>query len=193
MLRECLQLHNIHQDKKAAPVLKNVQSILSELSADLSKMRLQIKIQKQELDQVQKLKESVLEITEMTRFAQNNLPPNLPKVKIKNPVIESVQPKQRVHAPVSLSPACPSIQELKNASASLFLPSIEYLNIQEFQAIPRYMKGRLKYDQVNDLIAQMNAAMEAKYRLMHSAKSKKISEAKFKRVQVMKSQENKAN
>lgn len=124
----------------------------------------------------------------------------------------SVQPKQRVHAPVSLSPACPSIQELKNASASLFLPSIEYLNIQEFQAIPRYiaiillrhrfaqshcvslryMKGRLKYDQVNDLIAQMNAAMEAKYRLMHSAKSKKISEAKFKRVQVMKSQENKA-
>jgi hypothetical protein len=53
------------------------------------------------------------------------------------------------------------------------------------------MKGRLQDSDVNGLISKFNEAIEAKYRMMHSAKAKKASEATRKRARELKDQENK--
>lgn len=54
----------------------------------------------------------------------------------------------------------------------------------------RYMKGRVKYEQVNAIVDSFNQAIEGKYRLLHTARSKK-SEAVKKQAHALKLQETK--
>ena len=45
-------------------------------------------------------------------------------------------------------------------------PRLAYLTVQEFQSVPKYMKGRFTYDMFNQIVDEYNSALEEKYEFM---------------------------
>lgn len=43
------------------------------------------------------------------------------------------------------------------------VPKVRHLTLDDFEKIPKYMKGRLNYDGVNTSIDEFNSALEARY------------------------------
>lgn len=72
---------------------------------------------------------------------------------------------------------------------NISIPVVEYITVDEFNDIPKYMKGRLTYEFLNKSVNDFNKTIASKYQLM-STHSSKYSEADLKRYQMYKSQEN---
>merc|ERR550534_1708706 len=68
-------------------------------------------------------------------------------------------------------------------------PKIRFLSLDEFASIPKYMKGRLGYDNVNSSIQEFNAALEARYAFLAKGFQAMASMALKKRYKEMKSNE----
>ena len=49
---------------------------------------------------------------------------------------------------------------------SVKVSSVEYLTVQEFDKIPKYMKGRLNYDSLTLAVKEFNQCLEAKYQFL---------------------------
>jgi len=69
------------------------------------------------------------------------------------------------------------------------VPKIRYLSLDDFASIPKYMKGRLTYDNLNTSIDEFNAALEARYEFLGRGFQAMASMALKKRYKEMKSQE----
>ena len=69
------------------------------------------------------------------------------------------------------------------------VPKIRFLSLDEFASIPKYMKGRLGYDNVNTSIQEFNAALEARYAFLAKGFQAMASMALKKRYKEMKSNE----
>merc|ERR1712083_189645 len=69
------------------------------------------------------------------------------------------------------------------------VPKIRYLSLDEFASIPKYMKGRLTYDNLNNSIDEFNAALEARYEFLGRGFQQRAGQALQKRYREMKSQE----
>lgn len=69
------------------------------------------------------------------------------------------------------------------------VPKIRYLSLDDFATIPKYMKGRLTYDNVNNSIDEFNAALEARYEFLGRGFQAMASMALKKRYKEMKHQE----
>jgi len=72
---------------------------------------------------------------------------------------------------------------------SNMVPKIRFLSLDEFASIPKYMKGRLGYDNVNTSIQEFNAALEARYAFLAKGFQAMASMALKKRYKEMKSNE----
>ncbi|XP_061679589.1 spindle and kinetochore-associated protein 1 isoform X2 [Syngnathoides biaculeatus] len=48
-----------------------------------------------------------------------------------------------------------------------YIREMEFITLTEFERIPRYMKGRLSYDQINKAVENINTAVVAKYNIFH--------------------------
>ena len=72
---------------------------------------------------------------------------------------------------------------------SNMVPKIRFLSLDEFASIPKYMKGRLGYDNVNTSIQELNAALEARYTFLAKGFQAMASMALKKRYKEMKSNE----
>lgn len=66
---------------------------------------------------------------------------------------------------------------------------MQLVTIQEFESVPKYMKGRFKYEQINKFVDEFNNALEGKYKLL-SIPRKELKPAQLKVWQKLKSQEN---
>ena len=64
------------------------------------------------------------------------------------------------------------------------VPKIRFLSLDEFASIPKYMKGRLGYDNVNTSIQEFNAALEARYAFLAKGFQAMASMALKKRYKV---------
>ena len=67
---------------------------------------------------------------------------------------------------------------------SNMVPKIRFLSLDEFASIPKYMKGRLGYDNVNTSIQEFNAALEARYAFLAKGFQAMASMALKKRYKV---------
>ncbi|RWS31672.1 spindle and kinetochore-associated protein 1-like protein [Leptotrombidium deliense] len=67
-------------------------------------------------------------------------------------------------------------------------PSVSFLTTDEFESIPKYMRGRVTYEMINGAVTDFNRAIADKYKLM-STHSSKYSEEELKKYQLYKSQE----
>ena len=69
------------------------------------------------------------------------------------------------------------------------VPKIRFLSLDEFASIPKYMKGRLGYDNVNTSIQEFNTALGARYAFLAKGFQAMASMALKKRYKEMKSTE----
>jgi len=69
------------------------------------------------------------------------------------------------------------------------VPKIRYLTLDEFASIPKYMKGRHTYDNINNSIDEFNAALDSRYEFLGRGFQAMASMVLKKRYKEMKSQE----
>lgn len=50
-------------------------------------------------------------------------------------------------------------------------PKLAYLTVEEFDQIPKYIKGRTSYDQVNNAIDEIHKVITAKYKILRLPRS----------------------
>ncbi|KAK7070446.1 Spindle and kinetochore-associated protein 1 [Halocaridina rubra] len=70
------------------------------------------------------------------------------------------------------------------------IQTIQYISINEFESISKYIRGRLQYEQINNAINELNKAIETKYALMSRPRAK-ISEFDMRIVTSCRHHENK--
>jgi len=66
---------------------------------------------------------------------------------------------------------------------------LNFLTVDDFEVVPKYMKGRLTYERVNSIIEQLDKVFSEKYKLM-KLKTGSLNDLNRKRVEVFRLQEN---
>ena len=69
------------------------------------------------------------------------------------------------------------------------IPKLPYVSVEDFQRVPKYMKGRLTYDNINNAIDEFNQALTTRYEFLAKGFQAYSSMALKKRYKEMKSQE----
>ncbi|XP_076067669.1 SKA complex subunit 1-like [Oratosquilla oratoria] len=64
----------------------------------------------------------------------------------------------------------------------------QFITVQEFETVPKYIRGRLQYDQINKAVTELNKTLEAKYALLSRPRNK-LRPIELKSVQVFRQQE----
>jgi len=93
------------------------------------------------------------------------------------------QPEQSKSAPVEAKKAPPSRPK------PFSVHKIDFLTVQEFDSLPKYMKGRLKYEALNAAVDEFNAALADKYTFLARGFLPKMSIEEKKRFKDYKAQE----
>eukprot|EP00026_Physarum_polycephalum_P012497 Phypoly_transcript_12815.p1 GENE.Phypoly_transcript_12815~~Phypoly_transcript_12815.p1 ORF type:complete len:145 (+),score=29.75 Phypoly_transcript_12815:504-938(+) len=60
------------------------------------------------------------------------------------------------------------------AASNVQVPTIQYVTVDEFEATPKYMKGRLTLEKLNAAIEEMQKLLLAKYKILSMAPAKMI-------------------
>ena len=68
---------------------------------------------------------------------------------------------------------------------------VSYLTLPQFEAIPKYMKGRATYDQINTAVDEMNSALSEKYSFLSGRMANLPNPKAKKRYQALKAQDTK--
>ncbi|XP_063605511.1 spindle and kinetochore-associated protein 1-like [Penaeus indicus] len=120
---------------------------------------------------------------------KTNLPSHLPRANA-NPTVTKVSPEQVVTDSDKKSKTNQEKQApKKDTGKSSQTPTISYVTVKEFNDVPKYIRGRLQYDQVNVAIDEVNKTLETKYTLLRRPRAK-LSEVDMKVVMACRQQEN---
>lgn len=91
---------------------------------------------------------------------KDHAPPHMPR---KQSVVCAVEQEAKQNK-ANLQPA--QAENVKHISKN-FVKEMEFLTKPEFENIPKYMKGRVSYEQVNAAVDSINTAVAAKYKILH--------------------------
>ncbi|XP_061533289.1 spindle and kinetochore-associated protein 1 isoform X1 [Phycodurus eques] len=71
--------------------------------------------------------------------------------------------------PITHKSQVPDVESTQQQTVKIksHVRQIEFITLTEFECIPRYMKGRLSYDQLNKAVENINTAVVAKYKIFH--------------------------
>uniref|UniRef100_A0A8C5D3R2 SKA complex subunit 1 n=2 Tax=Gouania willdenowi TaxID=441366 RepID=A0A8C5D3R2_GOUWI len=94
---------------------------------------------------------------------KDNFPPHMPRTDVSVSESDSRIIKDKVPEVFSFQK-----ENIKKPVKSL-VKAMEVLTLPEFESIPQYMKGRTLYDQVNATVHVVNAAVTAKYKILHQS------------------------
>ncbi|KAH9524684.1 Spindle and kinetochore-associated protein 1 [Bulinus truncatus] len=141
-------------------------------------MRQHVENAKTHLEHKEKINIQVKRLIEQTQHALDNVPSRLPKIKPQHTL--SITSMQEI---VDNSKSEPEV----NFSECQYL---RFLTVQEFEGVPKYIKGRLTYDKVNQIIEQLDQAYRDKYKILGQKKAT-LSDLNRKRCEIYRSQESK--
>lgn len=120
--------------------------------------------QKDQVQQLKNLEDSCEKDLADVQHLKDHIPAHMPKKKHLENVNEAVLKQKQTHARVE--PAQP--EKVKKNSDS-YVKEMDFITTAEFDLIPQYMKGRLSYEQVNAVVRCINAAISAKYGILHQS------------------------
>ncbi|XP_027060114.1 spindle and kinetochore-associated protein 1-like [Pocillopora damicornis] len=166
-LKRCMEL-------RGAGKIKKTKDFVSWLIVDVSRLRkykddsnillihvfvlISIKVMQ---DVAQKFKERLEHIA-------SNLPSHLPGVEktSQRVVLKEEVATENVKKPRKTRRA----KDLSSEDGFEF-PKLAYLTVEEFDQIPKYIKGRTSYDQVNNAIDEIHKVITAKYKILRLPRS----------------------
>ncbi|XP_023146219.2 spindle and kinetochore-associated protein 1 isoform X2 [Amphiprion ocellaris] len=141
--------------KKLGQELFALERLLEEFEKCVGQQKVQLK----HLKELEKLSQKDLEDVQ---HMKDNIPPHLPR---KMDTVRN-EPGMNHNLAADIQPA--QAENVKTTKKS-FVREMEFITMSEFEGIPQYMKGRVSYDQLNAAVHSINAAVTAKYKILHQS------------------------
>ncbi|XP_041464320.1 spindle and kinetochore-associated protein 1-like isoform X1 [Lytechinus variegatus] len=168
---------------------------LCDAESSVASIREWVKEQQKKLEEAQILHENLKELNSRLSHMNHNLPERLPA---HHKHVQRQPSSQENHLPLQSKPVSENTdQNTRQGSMTSKRPAkpppaplMDYITVPEFKDVPKYMKGRMTYDNINGAVDGFNAAMETKYRLMKRPRSG-LNDRDRKQYQKYKEQENK--
>ncbi|XP_048732035.2 spindle and kinetochore-associated protein 1-like isoform X2 [Ostrea edulis] len=128
----------------------------------------------------------------------DNVPPHLPKsVKSDPPPVKAFENEAETTAAKTTSsddkeniPKKRGTSGGRRPAKEVYIPTLVYITVEEFKRVPKYMKGRMNYNQMNTAIDELNKAFSEKYRIL-GMKRITLNDQNRKRYEKYKEQESK--
>ncbi|ESO89588.1 hypothetical protein LOTGIDRAFT_124768 [Lottia gigantea] len=160
-LKTVCELRKSGQDGECNQHLVTIATELESLELTMSMLKQEVKKQKQELKSVQDMRGNFEKLIKDLIYTSNNIPARLPGTNRSTKNTVSNNNEVTIKDEVVKKPA----------SKKQHCPLIEYLTVEEFEDVPKYMKGRVMYNQVNTLLDELNKTFTAKYKIVHQKRS----------------------
>ncbi|CAC5411089.1 unnamed protein product [Mytilus coruscus] len=179
---------------------KHFETLLNEvekLENVLSVMRSVVQKQKEETKQIQEVKLTFESLISHLQYSCQHVPVHIPQPAKKEAVLQDAKTKKESHT-VKSGNGTNKVKSAeknektckKSGKLDVYVPTVEYVTVEEFEGVPKYMKGRLTYTQVNGAIDELNKPLKEKYKIL-SMKRTTLNDVNRKRYEKFKLQETK--
>uniref|UniRef100_A0A6A7G5Q9 SKA complex subunit 1 n=1 Tax=Hirondellea gigas TaxID=1518452 RepID=A0A6A7G5Q9_9CRUS len=173
--------------------MQDIRQQLHSIRRDIEYFRSEVEKGKSYLEQAKQELSLLSALNARLNHIRDNLPARLP----------SVLQHQQLHRPKPDLSNIGITNTAANTAASICIQQescsgkdvvkasarFQYITIDEFEEVPKYIRGRLQYEQVNKVVDDLNKALATKYSLMRKPRSK-LSLVDMKLVNVLRSQNN---
>ncbi|XP_036274581.1 spindle and kinetochore-associated protein 1 [Pipistrellus kuhlii] len=172
-IKKSLSLRNCGQVPNSKTILSKIGDEIMVINELLNKLEIEIQFQEQTTNSLKELCASLEEDYKDVEHLKENIPPHLPQVTVTQNSgnvsdFDSEEPVKVEEPAVTKKPS----KEQRNIKEMPFITS------EEFNSIPAYMKSRLTYCQINDVIKEINKAVVSKYKILHQPKKSMSSVAR---------------
>ncbi|XP_021005979.1 spindle and kinetochore-associated protein 1 [Mus caroli] len=154
------------QDPALKTTLSKIGDEIIAVNELLNKFELEIQYQEQTNSSLKELCESLEEECKDVEHLKEHVPPHLPQVT----ATQSLVPKPELDPKESDKVEEPVLPK-KPPKEQRIIKEMQFITMDEFNDVPAYMKSRLTYCQINDIIKEINKAVVSKYKIMHQPKA----------------------
>lgn len=196
-LRTLVDLKYASEEVDCNRHLENLLNEVEKLENVLIMMRSLVEKQKEESKQIQDLKLVFKNLIEHLQYSCVNVPAHIPLPVQKETVIQESKTKQVNPTNTVRNGTTKSSTEKETVKTNkkcgklnVYIPVLEYVTVDEFESVPKYMKGRLTYSQLNAAIDELNKPFQEKYKIL-AMKRSALNDANRKRFEKFKLQETK--
>ncbi|XP_055994004.1 spindle and kinetochore-associated protein 1 [Sorex fumeus] len=172
IIKNTLSLRNCGQDPTLTTVLEKIGDEIIAVHQLLNKLELEVQYHEQTNISLKELCDSLEEDFKDVEHLKENIPPHLPQLTVTQHLPKEPQPDPGKSVPVEPAPTKKPPKEQRMIKEMLFITA------DEFNGIPSYMKSRLTYCQINDVIKEINTAVVSKYKILHQPKKSMSSVAR---------------
>ncbi|XP_021525756.2 spindle and kinetochore-associated protein 1 [Aotus nancymaae] len=164
-IKKTLSLRNCGQEPTLKTMLNKIGDEIIVVNELLNKLELEIQHQEQTNNSLKELCESLEEDYKDVEHLKENIPSHLPQVRVtqrcvKGSDLDPEEPDKVVEPePIKKPP--------KDQRSIKEMP---FITCDEFNGVPSYMKSRLTYGQINDVIKEINKAVISKYKILYQPK-----------------------
>ncbi|GFS07892.1 spindle and kinetochore-associated protein 1-like [Elysia marginata] len=156
-------------------------AIVDELRVELANTSKSMRREELQLKKFEDLKRESAILLERLKYVMENVPTKLPQQKTavsaqcRNETIQSIEPTK---------PSVPQVPLVQMIGCQY----LDFLTVDEFKTVPKYMKGRLTYDKVNSMIEKLDKVYIEKYKIRRLKKSS-LNDVNKKRLDAYRLQE----
>ncbi|KAG8456806.1 hypothetical protein GDO86_002552 [Hymenochirus boettgeri] len=170
LIKKTLQLRNIGQDPSLRNVLNKIANEMHSLYDLLNNLEMEVQRQETISNSLKELHASLEKDLVEVSHMKENIPPHLPKRAQSSSSTPEEEPEVVVKVTVP--------EPAKKCTKEKVIKEMELITVHEFENVPAYMKNRLTYEQMNNLIEEINKAVVGKYKIVHQPMKSLNNQAK---------------
>ncbi|XP_049637532.1 spindle and kinetochore-associated protein 1 [Suncus etruscus] len=162
IIKNTLSLRNIGQEPNLKKLLDKIGDEIIVVHQLLNKLESEIQYHEQTNISLKELLDSLEENHKDVEHLKENIPPYLPQLTVNQNCVNESQADPGKSVPPEPTKKPPKEQTM--------IKEMLFITAEEFSGIPSYMKSRLTYCQINDVIKEINTAVVSKYKILHQPK-----------------------
>lgn len=172
-IKKSLALRNCGQVPNSKTILNKIGVEIMVINELLNKLEIEIQFQEQTTNSLKELCASLEEDYKDVEHLKENIPPHLPQITVTQNAgnVSDHDSEEPVKVEEPRATKKPSKEQRS-------IKEMPFITSEEFNGIPAYMKSRLTYCQINDVIKEINKAVVSKYKILHQPKKSMSSAAR---------------
>jgi len=163
-----MELRSAGNSTNCNAALRSIDKELLEIETALDAFEALVEKERKLLDQGEAMKDVATKFRERLEYVASNLPSHLPGVE--KAAKRGSEKEEAVKETVTKSRKTRRAKEV-SCDTGLEFPKLAYLTVEEFDEIPKYIKGRVSYDQANNAIDEIHKVITAKYKILRLPRS----------------------
>ncbi|XP_058532866.1 spindle and kinetochore-associated protein 1 [Ochotona princeps] len=165
-IRKTLSLRSLGQEPTLKTTLNKIGDEIFAVNELLNRLELEIQYQEQTNSSLKELCESLEEDYKDVEHLKENIPSHLPQAVVSQSLANrsDLDPEEPVKVEEPAPPKKPPKEQR-------IIKEMPFVTTDEFNGVPAYMKSRLTYCQINDVIKEINKAVISKYKILHQPKA----------------------